>query len=66
MRETKIMQFDWYTGNGAHDFEVELRDRIKNREDDGWEVDEVKIIPNKIHEDFYDIFLIMRRGKTWN
>lgn len=57
MRETKIMQFDWYTGNGTHDFEVELRERILNRED------EVKIIPNKIHENFYDIFLILKREK---
>lgn len=63
MRETKIMHFDFCVEETMHDFEVELRDRIKNREDDGWEVDEVKIIPNKIHEDFYDIFLIMRRGK---
>nr|DAP17676.1 MAG TPA: HTH-type transcriptional regulator [Caudoviricetes sp.] len=62
MRETKIMQFDWYTGNGTHDFGVELRERILNREDDGWEVDEVKIIPNKKREDWYDIFLILKRG----
>lgn len=63
MRETIIMQFDWYVGKGTHDFEVELRKIIKNRKDDGWEVDEVKIIPNKTYDDFYDIFLVMKRGK---
>ena len=63
MRETKIMHFDWYTGKGTHDFEAELRKKIEIRELNGWEVDEVKIIHNKKHEDFYDIFLIMKRGK---
>ena len=61
MRETKIMHFDFYVGKGTHDFEAELRNRIESREDDGWEVDEVKIIPNKKDEDFYDIFLILKR-----
>ena len=63
MRETKIMHFDFCVEETMYDFEKELRTRIESREDDGWEVDEVKIIPNKKHEDFYDIFLIMRRGK---
>lgn len=62
MRQTKIMHFDWYTGEGNHDFESELRKKIEIRELNGWEVDEVKIIPNKIHEDFYDIFLVLKRG----
>ena len=62
MRETKIMHFDWYAGKGTHDFEAELRKKIEIRELNGWEVDKVKIIPNKKHEDFYDIFLILKRG----
>lgn len=62
MRETKIIHYDWYVGNGTHDYESELRNMIKNREDDGWEVVEVKIIENKNHEDWYDIFLIFKRG----
>lgn len=62
MRQTKIMHFDWYAGKGTRDFEAELRKKIEIRELNGWEVDEVKIIPNKKHEDFYDIFLIMKRG----
>lgn len=57
MRETKIIHFDFYVGDGFHDYETELR----KHEDDGWEVDEVKIIPNKKYEDFYDIFLILKR-----
>lgn len=61
MRETKIMHFDFCVET-TYDFEKELRERIEIREDDGWEVDEVKIIPNKIHEDFYDIFLVLKRG----
>lgn len=62
MRETKIMHFDFCVEETTYDFEKELRERIEIREDDGWEVDEVKIIPNKKHEDFYDIFLILKRG----
>ena len=62
MRQTKIMHFDWYTGEGTNDFESELRKKIEIRELNGWEVDEVKIIPNKIYEDFYDIFLVLKRG----
>lgn len=62
MRETKIMNFDFYVGEGTHDFEVELRKKIEIRELNGWEVDEVKIIPNKKREDWYDIFLILKRG----
>ena len=62
MRETKIMNFDFYVGEGTHDFEAELRKKIEIRELNGWEVDEVKIIPNKKCEDWYDIFLILKRG----
>jgi len=62
MRETKIMNFDFYVGEGTHDFEAELRKKIEIRELNGWEVDEVKIIPNKKREDWYDIFLILKRG----
>ena len=29
MRQTKIMHFDWYTGEGTHDFESELRKKLK-------------------------------------
>ena len=47
MRETKIMHFDFCVGETIYDFESELRNRIESREDDGWEVDEVKIIENK-------------------
>lgn len=63
MRETKIIHFDFYVEETMYDFEKELRNKIKSREDDGWEVDKVKIIPNKKHEDFYDIFLILKRDK---
>lgn len=56
------MHFDFYVGEGTHDFEAELRKRIEIRELNGWEVDEVKIIPNKKREDWYDIFLILKRG----
>lgn len=62
MRETKIMHFDFYVGDGIYDFEAELRNRVETREDDGWEVDEVKIISNKKREDWYDIFLVLKRG----
>ena len=62
MRETKIMHFDFYVGETIYDFESELRNRIEIREDDGWEVDEVKIIENKKREDWYDIFLVLKRG----
>lgn len=62
MRQTKIMNFDFYVGEGTHDFEAELRKRIEIRELNGWEVDEVKIIPNKKREDWYDIFLVLKRG----
>lgn len=62
MRETKIMHFDWDAGKGAHDFEDVLRKKIEIRELNGWEVDEVKIIANKTYDDFYDIFLVMKRG----
>lgn len=61
MEETKIIHFDFYTGGSSYDYEKELRERIENCENDGWEVDDVKIIPNQIHEDYYDIFLIFRR-----
>ena len=56
------MHFDFYVGEGTHDFEAELRKRIEIRELNGWEVDEVKIIPNKKREDWYDIFLVLKRG----
>lgn len=62
MRETKIMHFDFYVGEGTHDFEKELRNRIEIREDDGWEVAEVKIMENKSRDDWYDIFLVLKRG----
>ena len=62
MRETKIMHFDFCVGETIYDFESELRNRIESREDDGWEVDEVKIIENKKREDWYDIFLVLKRG----
>lgn len=29
MRETKIMNFDFYVGEGTHDFEAELRKKLK-------------------------------------
>lgn len=32
MRETNIMHFDFYVGEGTHDFEAELRKRIEIRE----------------------------------
>ena len=62
MRETKIMNFDFYVGEGTHDFEKELRNRIEIREDDGWEVAEVKIMEKKSRDDWYDIFLVLKRG----
>lgn len=62
MKETKIMHFDFYVGDSFHNYETELRNRIKTREEDGWEVEEMKIIENKKHEDWYDIFLMLKRG----
>jgi hypothetical protein len=38
------MHFDFYVGDGIYDFEAELRNRIKTR------------------EDWYDIFLVLKRG----
>lgn len=62
MRETKIMHFDFYVGEGTHDFEAELRKEIEIRELNGWEVAEVKIMENKSRDDWYDIFLMLKRG----
>lgn len=62
MRETKIIHFNFYVGDGFHDYETELTNRIKKHEDDGWEVDEMKVVENKNYEDWYDIFLVMKRG----
>lgn len=62
MRQTKIMHFDWCTGEVTQDFESELRKKIEIRELNGWEVAEVKIMENKSREDWYDIFLVLKRG----
>lgn len=62
MRETRIMHFDYYVGEGIQDYESELREKIEIRELNGWEVAEVKIIENKSRDDWYDIFLVLKRG----
>lgn len=63
MIETQIINFDFYVAGVRHDFQKELREKIESREEDGWEVTEVKIFQNKSRDDWYDIFLIMKRGK---
>lgn len=63
MKETQIIIFDFYVAGNRFDFEKELRERIETREEDGWEVEEVRIFKNRTREDWYDIFLIMKRGK---
>ena len=62
MRETKIIHFDFYVAESNYNFEKELRNRIESNEDDGWEVAEVKIKENKSRDDWYDIFLVLKRG----
>lgn len=63
MKETQIINFDFYVAGDRFNFEKELRERIEMREEDGWEVEETRIFKNKSREDWYDIFLIMKRGK---
>ena len=63
MKETQIINFDFYVAGDRFNFEKELRERIEIREEDGWEVEETRIFKNKSREDWYDIFLIMKRGK---
>jgi len=68
MRETKIIHFNFYVGKkvpGLEDelnFELELRNRIKDLEDGGWEVDEVRIFEKPPIKDWFNIFLVLKRG----
>lgn len=63
MKETQIINFDFYVAGDRLNFEKELRERVEMREEDGWEVEETRIFKSKSREDWYDIFLIMKRGK---
>lgn len=68
MRETKIVHFNFYVGEIVPEFEdelnfeFELRNRIIDFENSGWEVDEVRIFEKKTCKDWYDIFLVLKRG----